>query len=102
MAGVATPPADAQRFLERGSRGLFIDGEWALPAAGGSFETRDPGTGETPATVPETGTVWINAYKLFDPAVPWGGMKASGLGRENGRDALELYTEEKVIWASLN
>jgi phenylacetaldehyde dehydrogenase len=100
MAGVATPPADAQRFLERASRGLFIDGEWAPPAAGGSFETRDPGTGETLATRARGRRGLDQRLQALRPgrALGWHG----GVGRENGRDAPELYTEEKLIWASLN
>jgi acyl-CoA reductase-like NAD-dependent aldehyde dehydrogenase len=69
--------------------------------AAGIF-SRDLAKAERLARRLEAGTVWINAYNLFDPAVPWGGMKSSGLGRENGRDALDLYTEEKVIWAGLS
>lgn len=47
------------------------------------------------------GTVWINAYRVVAPNVPFGGFKASGLGRENGLDALKYYTEPKAIWAEL-
>ncbi len=46
----------------------------------------------------EAGVVWINGYDLFHPAVPFGGYKESGMGREMGKSALELYTQEKAIW----
>ena len=47
----------------------------------------------------EAGTVWINTYRLLHPTLPYGGMKGSGYGRENGFDALDLYTRTKtVIW----
>ncbi|MQA02496.1 MAG: aldehyde dehydrogenase family protein [Streptosporangiales bacterium] len=44
------------------------------------------------------GTVWINNYRKSSYATPFGGYKQSGLGRENGRDALLEYTEEKSVW----
>ena len=44
-----------------------------------------------------TGTVWINCYNIFDAALPFGGYKQSGWGREMGRDVLEMYTEVKAI-----
>jgi phenylacetaldehyde dehydrogenase len=46
----------------------------------------------------DVGTVWVNAHNVYDPAVPWGGMKQSGLGREIGNSAINAYTEEKVLW----
>ena len=44
------------------------------------------------------GTVWINTYRRTNYASPFGGYKESGLGRENGSDALEEYTEVKSVW----
>lgn len=49
----------------------------------------------------EAGTVWVNAYHVYDAAAPWGGFKESGFGREMGKQALELYTEVKDVWISL-
>ena len=49
----------------------------------------------------QAGTVWINGYDLFDPAVPFGGYKESGFGREMGKSAIDLYTQEKAIWVNL-
>lgn len=49
----------------------------------------------------QAGTVWINGYDMFDPAVPFGGYKESGIGREMGKSALDLYTQEKAIWVAL-
>lgn len=49
----------------------------------------------------QSGVVWINGYDLFHPGVPFGGYKESGLGREMGKSALELYTQEKAVWTSL-
>jgi hypothetical protein len=45
----------------------------------------------------KAGTVWINSYNIFDAALPSGGYKQSGWGREMGREALELYTEVKSV-----
>jgi len=47
------------------------------------------------------GTVWINCYNIFDAALPFGGYKQSGWGREMGHDVLELYTEVKAVCAAL-
>ncbi len=47
------------------------------------------------------GTVWINCYNVFDAALPFGGYKQSGWGREMGHEALELYTEVKAICAAI-
>lgn len=43
------------------------------------------------------GIVWVNAHNLLDPAVPFGGVKMSGYGKELGRSAVDLYTEEKAV-----
>ncbi|WP_084480889.1 aldehyde dehydrogenase family protein [Nocardia grenadensis] len=45
----------------------------------------------------QAGSVWVNGYHAVDPALPFGGWKSSGWGRELGPDALELYTETKSI-----
>ncbi len=47
------------------------------------------------------GTVWVNCYNTFDPAAPFGGYKFSGHGRENGKDALNAYSEVKTVWVNL-
>ncbi|WP_455286853.1 aldehyde dehydrogenase family protein [Cupriavidus necator] len=43
------------------------------------------------------GTVWVNAHNLVDPNLPFGGVKASGIGREHGRAAIEAYTEIRAF-----
>jgi len=45
----------------------------------------------------EAGTVWINQHTLVEPDAPFGGWKASGIGRERGRWGLEEYLETRVI-----
>jgi acyl-CoA reductase-like NAD-dependent aldehyde dehydrogenase len=49
----------------------------------------------------QAGTVWINTYGMFDVAVPFGGRKHSGFGRELGAEALEPYLQSKSIWVDL-
>jgi aldehyde dehydrogenase (NAD+) len=44
------------------------------------------------------GTVWVNAYRVVGPNMPFGGYKSSGIGRENGIDVLHEYTETKSVW----
>src|SRR5882724_5956209 len=47
------------------------------------------------------GTVWVNCYNVFDAAMPFGGYKQSGWGREMGHDALEMYTETKAVCTAI-
>lgn len=50
----------------------------------------------------EAGTVWVNCYNALDAAVPFGGYKQSGYGREMGSYALDLYTQVKAVWVNLD
>lgn len=63
--------------------------------------TRDVSRAHRFAKAIRAGTVWVNGYGMFDPAVPFGGYKESGFGREMGREALELYTQTKTVWVGL-
>jgi aldehyde dehydrogenase (NAD+) len=47
------------------------------------------------------GTVWINTYGVMDAALPFGGYKQSGFGRELGMHAIEHYTELKTVWLQM-
>ena len=49
----------------------------------------------------KAGTVWINTYGPMDAAMPFGGYKQSGFGRELGAHAIEHYTELKSVWLAL-
>jgi phenylacetaldehyde dehydrogenase len=49
----------------------------------------------------KSGTVWVNCYNVFDAALPFGGYKQSGWGREMGQEALNLYTETKAVCVDL-
>jgi aldehyde dehydrogenase (NAD+)/phenylacetaldehyde dehydrogenase len=50
----------------------------------------------------KAGTVWINTYNVYDAAVPFGGYKQSGFGRELSLHALDYYTQVKAVWVDLN
>ncbi|MNC24264.1 Phenylacetaldehyde dehydrogenase [compost metagenome] len=45
----------------------------------------------------QAGTLWVNMHTLLDPAVPFGGIKASGIGREFGGAFIEDFTELKSV-----
>ena len=59
--------------------------------------TRDISKAHRIAAELRAGTVWINCYNIFDAALPFGGYKQSGWGREMGREVLEQYTETKAV-----
>ncbi len=50
----------------------------------------------------KAGTVWVNTYNVYDTALPFGGYKQSGFGREMSAYALEHYTQVKSVWVDLN
>ncbi len=68
---------------------------------GASIWTRDIGIAHKLARRIKAGTVWINSHLPNDVALPFGGYKQSGWGREMGREALELYTDVKTVAANL-
>ena len=59
--------------------------------------TQDISKAHRMAGILRAGTVWINCYNIFDPALPFGGYKQSGWGREMGKDVFESYTETKAV-----
>lgn len=63
--------------------------------------TRDIAKAHKVAAALKAGTVWINCYNVFDSALPFGGYKQSGWGREMGHDVLELYTQTKAVVVAL-
>jgi acyl-CoA reductase-like NAD-dependent aldehyde dehydrogenase len=64
--------------------------------------TSDVGAAHRLAAMLDVGTVWINCYGCFDAAVPFGGFKQSGYGRDNGREALEKFLHTKAVWTKLD
>jgi len=83
------PFKSIEEVIERGNRTHF-----GLAAA---VWTRDIKKAHRMARSLRAGTVWINCYDVFDAAAPFGGYKMSGIGRELGEYALQLYTEVKSV-----
>jgi len=65
---------------------------------GGGVWTRDLSTAHQVSSRMRTGTVWINCYQVMDPAVPFGGYKSSGYGRESGDEHMNEYLQTKAVW----
>jgi acyl-CoA reductase-like NAD-dependent aldehyde dehydrogenase len=74
------------------------DTEYGLAAG---IWTRDISKAHALAKKIRAGTVWINCYNVFDAALPFGGYKQSGWGREMGHEVLNNYTEVKAVTAQL-
>ena len=72
--------------------------EYGLAAA---VWTRDLSKAHRIAEKLRAGTVWINCYNVFDAAMPFGGYKQSGWGREMGHEVLEQYTEVKAVCVAI-
>jgi len=70
------------------------DSEYGL---GAGIWTRDISKAHALAKKLRAGTVWINCYNVFDAALPFGGYKQSGWGREMGHEVLNNYTEVKAV-----
>ncbi len=67
----------------------------------GAVWTRDVKKAHKFASHIKAGTIWVNCYNVFDPAVPFGGYKMSGYGRELGKHSIELYTNIKSVWVNM-
>ncbi len=63
--------------------------------------TRDVSNAHRLAAMLHAGMVYINVWGVVDPAAPFGGFKASGIGREHGHDGLDAYLETKTVWTAL-
>ena len=63
--------------------------------------TRDIAKAHRIAAALKAGTVWINCYNVFDAALPFGGYKQSGWGREMGHEVLDHYTQTKAVVVGL-
>ena len=90
----AMPFDDPEEILPRAN-----DSEYGLAAA---VWTRDVSKAHRMAEGLRSGTVWINCYNIFDAALPFGGYKQSGWGREMGHDVLNNYTQTKAVCTLLS
>jgi aldehyde dehydrogenase (NAD+) len=81
---------DADELVQRANATNF--------GPGSSVWTRDVSKAHKFAKAIRTGTVWVNCYQAMDPAVPFGGYKMSGYGRESGIQHVEEYLNVKAVW----
>lgn len=82
--------ADAVRLANASKYGL-----------GSGIWTSQLGTAHRVAAQLEHGLVWVNTAHRNDPSSPWGGMKESGIGRENGIEGLESYSQSKTVLVNI-
>jgi aldehyde dehydrogenase (NAD+) len=82
--------ADVDEVIRRGNATTF--------GLGSGGWTRDVSKAHRLAKGLRTGSVWINCYQATDPAVPFGGYKMSGYGRESGIQQMEEYLNLKAVW----
>jgi aldehyde dehydrogenase (NAD+) len=69
---------------------------------GGGLWTRDLQRAHRVAQAMQSGMVWVNSYKRVNPGSPFGGVKASGYGREMGFEAMHDYTDPKSVWVNVD
>jgi acyl-CoA reductase-like NAD-dependent aldehyde dehydrogenase len=63
--------------------------------------TRDVSNAHRLAALLKAGSVYVNCWGMSDPGAPFGGYKASGIGREHGQEGVDAYLETKTVWTKL-
>lgn len=86
----AIPFTDVEEVVERGNRTSF--------GLGSGVWTRDVSKAHRVARGLRAGSVWVNCYQAMDPAMPFGGYKMSGYGRESGPEHVNEYLNTKAVW----
>ena len=86
----AIPFDDIDEVLKRANATTF--------GLGSGVWTRDVAKAHRLAKGIRAGSVWVNCYQAMDPAVPFGGYKMSGYGREGGLQHLDEYLNVKAVW----
>ncbi|GLY30970.1 aldehyde dehydrogenase family protein [Kineosporia sp. NBRC 101731] len=87
--------------FETDEEAIALANDTAFGLASGIW-TRDVGRTHRVAKAIRAGVVWVNTYGMFDVAIPYGGFKASGYGKELGREAMEPYLQTKTVWIDLS
>jgi 5-carboxymethyl-2-hydroxymuconic-semialdehyde dehydrogenase len=64
--------------------------------------TRDLRRGHRVAHAVDAGMIWLNSHNVRDLRTPFGGVKASGVGREGGRHSLDFYTDSRIVHVALD
>jgi aldehyde dehydrogenase (NAD+) len=86
----AIPFTDMEELVQRANATMF--------GLGSGVWTRDVSKAHRLAGAIRAGSVWVNCYQAMDPAVPFGGYKMSGYGRESGLQQMEEYLNVKAVW----
>ncbi len=95
------PVVCAQPFTDEDLENIARDANNTEFGLAASIWTRDGGVAHKLARKIRSGTVWINCHNVFDAALPFGGYKQSGWGREMGEEVLHNYTEIKAVTTAL-
>jgi aldehyde dehydrogenase (NAD+) len=86
----AMPFDTVEEVIQRGNDTVY--------GLGSGVWTRDINNAQRVSKGLRAGSVWVNCYQAMDPAVPFGGYKMSGYGRESGTEHMEEFLQTKAVW----